>query len=521
MSKLLLATKGLSVMILPALAGFSIALFPTPSVAAAQEAAPARQQTEQKRITIAATDLAGADAELGKFLTDTLITDLAHSRRLAPLERATVQESLERLQAVGGKDRALTAGEIRRLGAATEADYVLVGSFLVRDSQLVVNARLINAQTGLTAPGGAISASGSSNDLLNTAHRLSRQLHKRMTDEELVIEDAPVPQIALDGHAAANLVPITLTPVDDLARFKKLGIIPAAAREAAALTDADLATLIKSIAKVIKPQSDSATVLSQTTGGVTRVRALAAVVRLQVGPEDLANYRTAPPAQMPPDTAQTAVWGVPYLAAAVDQGWWQADREFNGKDPATWGFIAQVLSKLPLPKVEDAPAKPALQLDPEPYTGLVIDAIDYAVERSMSPRILDESGSVLYPDPSHVPSDDYVMDHGMVSYYVNAADAKRAGRHPLLVRAIKVSVVGHDDLIVSNETADLIREANRRNSFLFRWNVAVLAPAKGSDPAPTRKVPDTVPLPKPPDTAPPTQNPPPPPVSPAGNPAAP
>jgi len=95
---------------------------------------------------------------------------------------------------------------------------------------------------------------------------------------------------------------------------------------------------------------------------------------------------------------------------------------------------------------------------------------------------------VVYPDPSHVPSDEYVMDHGMVSYYATIPESKRAGKHPLIVRAIKVSDIGHDDFIISNETAALIHEANKRNNFLFRWSVGVLT-VKQPVPQPTAPIP--------------------------------
>jgi hypothetical protein len=303
--------------------------------------------------------------------------------------------------------------------------------------------------------------------------------------------------------------------VDDFARMKQLGLVPMNARETGVLSDADLVLLIKNIAKLVKPQSDAATVLSQTTGEVTRIRAMAAMVRVMVSAEDVANYRAAPPERLPADYASVPTWGAPYVAAAVDQRWWPADKTVDSKDPANWGFVVQLLVRFPIVPAVEVPAAPArpetLVLDAEPYTGLIIDALDFSVERAMGPRILDEAGNVVYPDPSHVPSDEYVMDHGMVSYYATIPESKRAGKHPLIVRAIKVSDIGHDDFIISNETAALIHEANKRNNFLFRWSVGVLTVKQ---PVPQPTAPPTTPPVAPPSGTPPVVPPVTPPVTP-------
>ena len=436
------------------------------------------------RLVVATADLSGSDRDLGKFLADTLITDLARSTVLQPLERATVQECFGKLEFAA--DRALTAGDIRKLGAAAEADRVLVGTYMVRNDVIVINARVLDARTGLVMPGGAMSVSGNNNDLLGVTHKLARQLHKRLTDTDLIIEDAD-PAVAPPAGKTFGVTEAASIPVqpvvDDLQILKSQGLIPVSAHANAPLTEADLTALLKSVCKCVTPQSDTIATLTQNSGPVTRIRVLAALVRLLVAPDDLANYRIAPPNHMPSDAAQLPAWGQPFLAAAVDQEWWPTDRPISGKDLATWAFVATVLTRLPLHQspvhvdlahTTEPPILSAPDADSEPYSGLVIDALGFTVERAMGPRIIDEAGRVIYPDPGHVPSDDYVQDHGMVSYYTVLGDAKRAGKHPLVIRATKVSEIGHDDLIVSTEAGELIREANRRGKFLWKWSVAIL-----------------------------------------------
>jgi len=457
----------------------------TGAISTAQAPPPNGREPGGGRLVVATADLAGTDSELGKFLADTLITDLSHSTVLQPLERATFQECFTKLDIK--PDRALTAGEVRKLGSAAEADRVLVGTYMVRNDVIVINARVMDAHTGLVVPGGAISVSGNHNDLLAVTHKLAKQLHKRLTDAELIIEEFEPGNTTPTPHTAGPIDggPISKPPVpvpDDLQVLKSQGLIPVNAHANAPLLEPDLSTLIKNVCKCVTTQSETAGPVTPNPGPVTRIRVLAAMVKLLVAPDDLANYRTAPPNHMPSDAAQLPMWGEPFLAAAVDQEWWPSDRQICGKDLATWAFVAAVLTRLPLhqsPIHIDVPTTepPIASLpdrDSEPYTGLLIDALGLNVERAMGPRIIDESGRVIYPDPGHVPGDEYTQDHGMVSYYSTIPEAKRAGRHPLVVRAVRVSDVGHDDITVTNEAGELIREANRRGKFLWKWSVAVL-----------------------------------------------
>jgi hypothetical protein len=91
----------------------------------------------------------------------------------------------------------------------------------------------------------------------------------------------------------------------------------------------------------------------------------------------------------------------------------------------------------------------------------------------MGPRIVDEDGRVLYPDPRHVPDMTYLQDHGMAAYVKNGQDAPRSGDHPLTVWVERLTGPGRDDLVVSRQTARRIREAEDRDGFLSRWAVSI------------------------------------------------
>jgi hypothetical protein len=56
--------------------------------------------------------------------------------------------------------------------------------------------------------------------------------------------------------------------------------------------------------------------------------------------------------------------------------------------------------------------RPNVLFAPERPTGLVIDARGLILNRAMGPRILDEDGNVLYPDPKNVPEMSVLQDRG-------------------------------------------------------------------------------------------------------------
>lgn len=111
---------------------------------------------------------------------------------------------------------------------------------------------------------------------------------------------------------------------------------------------------------------------------------------------------------------------------------------------------------------------------PERPTGLVIDARGLSLNRAMGPRILDEDGAVLYPDPKNVPEMSVLQDRGMAAYVPDLAGASRSGKEPLVVTALCVAGAGRDDVVVPRDAAAVIRRANARHRFLDRWAVSFL-----------------------------------------------
>ena len=432
-----------------------------------------RPEEEPTALTVAVADLSGTDRELGRFLTETLCNDLSQSDRLRIMERAEVRQAAAELQLAA--DDTLEPPQVRRLGRYLRADRLLVGSVLAREDRLLLNARLLDARTGRLTPGGAISLAGDRADPISLIHRLALHLHRRMTGRALAL-DTDGNAVPAEEEADPADAPRPAPASNDLDPLRQSGLIPAQARAGSPVTERALAGLLRQVGQRLGSPRRPSLTLTQPSAPVTRLRALAALVKLAVSADELASYREAPNEEIAPDAAQIPIWGRPFVAAAVGQGWWPEDRPLRARETATWGFVGSLLARMPLADdaPESSPFLPASEPEPVNYTGLVIDARDLPIQRAMSPRILDEEGNVVYPDPKHLPDFDFLQDKGMAAYAASEQETKRAGSHPLCVRAVDVFGPGPDDLVVSNETAQQIRAANRRSKFLWRWSVCIL-----------------------------------------------
>lgn len=437
-------------------------------------------------LTIAVADFAGADKELGRFLSETLLTTLNQSQKLNLVERTEIRQALTelKLQSSG----LVQPQQVKKLGSLVSADRLIVGSYLIREDTLLINARLLDVKSGRLAPGGAASVSGKRSDLLAITQRLARLFHKRVTGSDLALDGMPAPpdpEPAEEDFVSepkpdwkSKAVPAANTP-DELTPLRQGGWIPRNARPNGALVESDLITLVGKVARQVALQTENPVSTLDPNAPVTRIRALTALVKLVVAPGQVESYRESLLDVMPPDTAETPAWGRTYLAAAVEQGLWRAEQPIRARQTATWAFASALLQRMGiLDRTVEPRRSPEIvrhfEPDPDAYTGLIVDAGDLRLTRAMSPRILDEEGEVVYPDPKHLPDYDYLLDKGLASYCESARDAGRAGRRPLIVRAIDVAGRLNGDIVVTNRTAERIRDANRRGQFLARWSVCFL-----------------------------------------------
>ena len=472
------------------------------------------------RPKIAIADFHGADSETARFLAETVISNLASSRTLKPLDRPTVRRAIT--AEIKEADSEPTQEEIFRIGKRLHSAYFLTGSYLVQDEKLLVLAHVHNLRDNDTSDL-QIRCTGARAELMEVAKQLSDQIESQLApptheraevhlakeetplskeDAPLLKEETPLPKEEAPllkeevrsverpvERPAAIAAPALPNP---FAAFRAAGLCPAGVTSGAIVSSGDLARLLGRL-------SDTAAVhasftLPRNNTPAPRMLALTGLVKLMLTPEEISDYQRNPPANLPADFAHVPQWGQPFLAAAVDHGWWDSGKAFQPTGNTNWAFIAIVAGKMgmvePQHEVrEDVQAPPlgrrglgevrlapTVEPDNQIYTGLVIDGRDLRVERSQSPSILDEDGNCVYPFEKHAPSADYVGENGMVDYNFDIGEQTRAGKHPLVVHALKMDGPGHDDLVISNEDAERIRHAHKRSQFLWRWKVVFLVP---------------------------------------------
>ena len=105
-------------------------------------------------------------------------------------------------------------------------------------------------------------------------------------------------------------------------------------------------------------------------------------------------------------------------------------------------------------------------------TGIIIDASGLGLRPAMSPRILDQNGSVLY-GPSQY-SRDYAASNGVVGYAKSLEQAKsdiRVQGNPLVLRASSASGSASADVIISNADGGALASADATAGLLKNCRV--------------------------------------------------
>jgi hypothetical protein len=362
---------------------------------------------------------------------------------------------------------------------------LIVGSYLQRGAILTINARLLDVRTGKLAPGGSANVSGNQDDLLGLADRLARYLHKNLTGSDLAPEEATPADPA--PPSAVKTVDLS-APRGTFEFLKTQRIASANATPNSLVLERDLDRLVKWAVTQFPKQDSAPFALTRLDAPVTRLRVLAALVKVALPPDGVTRHRFVSDYALTPDATRIPLWGKPYLAAAIEDQWWSASVPLQAIQGANWQFVCKLLEKMPLDELRPAP-KPipprrsvkregAEAPDPDAYTGLTLDAMGLSIERAMSPRIVDEDGNQVYPLKIEYSYDD-LLERGLVSYCETERQTRRrAGERPLCIRALDVLGSSNSDLVVSREDAERIRSANRRGKFLERWAVCFLSHAQ-------------------------------------------
>lgn len=109
----------------------------------------------------------------------------------------------------------------------------------------------------------------------------------------------------------------------------------------------------------------------------------------------------------------------------------------------------------------------------KPFTGLIIDASGYKIDRCMSPKIRRTDGSEVW---GTVKGDwDRLQDKGIVAYTTSLGEAKkhsRAGSNPLIIRASgRAGGRFYCDAVITDSDAQLLLDENAKSHFLDDFNV--------------------------------------------------
>ena len=383
---------------------------PLPLSAQHTQPAPSAASTPvASGLSIAVADFSGSDKELGRFLADTLLTDLAQSEKLHMVERAEIGKALTelKLQSTGLAE----PQDVKKVGKLLGADRLIVGSYLVRDNQLLVNARLLDVRTGRVTPGGAANVGGNRDEVMRLMQQLANQFHKRVTGAYLprdtdprqseadtaVVESRPDPaptqtvpdaptqssrraRSDTDGYnvrqpedntssdansASSNSAPSTPSP-DYTAASNPT---PTRYVPAPVPTYRSSASLPLYTPPFISAPSYSSPTRIVTQGGLRRVlgggsreasrfftpggaaaplsrlRALAALVASSVPVASRAAADPAALARVLPDARLVPAWAGSYVLTAIRHGLWPASHALHPQDTANWGFVGSLVSR--------------------------------------------------------------------------------------------------------------------------------------------------------------------------------
>ncbi len=423
-------------------------------------------------VAIAVADFDGSSHTMSRFISDTLLTDLAQSPYLRMVERSEIGRALTelRLQATG-----LTAPQqVQKLGRLIGADRLVVGSYMSHDGIMIINARLLDVHTGRLEPQGAANVSGPSYNILDLVNKLAERFHLEITGRHLVLKGQgqgtihraaqqatypPAEYSTSDTDQPTRSIPPILAS-DSQTPFP-FGPPNGIVDEEAMGSLTNRLGGAKSFFTVTHPYS-----------AVTRIRVLVAVMRT-LFPH---RFFTDSGSLHLPDAARVPFWALPYVIVAVKQNIWHASQMLYPNQVATWTYVETLVARLQHLEAQRTQAvlanvaiPPAIA--PNAPTGLLIDTRGLGLNRSMSFTIYDENGNEIYPRPNHMPSPSYVEQNGTAFYVHDTASAVHVGSHPLRVNAISCQ---NGNVVVSSRTARRILRANRQNHFLWNYRVCIL-----------------------------------------------
>jgi hypothetical protein len=117
------------------------------------------------------------------------------------------------------------------------------------------------------------------------------------------------------------------------------------------------------------------------------------------------------------------------------------------------------------------------KLDPVVYTGLIIDATEAGAKRTLSPNIVTSNGNILHGFDKEMNTYRDIDGKDVIRYARSVEEAKELkaliGTEPLVIKAIGATGHFKGDILISDEDAKAILEAEKRGKFLSARKVIV------------------------------------------------
>lgn len=350
------------------------------------------------------------DDQLSRAVAETLLTDLAKSGRIAVLNgRGTDHE---------------------------DGAYILTGSCLVYEGNVVINARLIESSTGRTLPGAAENVDGPKAQVFSLVHSLAGKLTVRLTGDS----GTPPPAVAKKpsiGMGLPSLKPSLGLPL---------------------------------------PHTNANVNLGGGRAGIPPVRTKPPVVVTQAPPSV-----PIPEVGVRVDNGEVADDREPEMAEGQPE---QRDRVVRSetrdeREQMDRGETSDPIQRSPRSGHDSHVVSPRIHQEEtgrdrdSRYTSLIIDARGLDLDRSMSPVIRRKDGSVVWNGGEANP--DFVISDGIVAYagtMREARDQARAGSRPLIIEAVaRHETPFPSDPYVDDEDADYILKASAHDGFLKKFRV--------------------------------------------------
>ncbi len=184
--------------------------------------------------SVAVAQFAGPDSNLGSYISQTLVSDLAHFNQFTLSQPADTVAALGAIHA--NPADGLTGSQVQQVCQILKANELITGSYFQINGEIDITVQVLNGVTGKLLPGGGATISGNVNSLLDVTRSLASKV---LT----TIVTAPPPAVVASQNAAAPLsIPVAAhivipspvinsltvfptTPVDDNGPFSGLVVI--------------------------------------------------------------------------------------------------------------------------------------------------------------------------------------------------------------------------------------------------------------------------------------------------------